>query len=68
MSARLETPAAAGAIAPNADATHDVTNQAPPLSGYNPYAQDRLLVAAAQRADAGWVAPDATDLGELVGS
>ena len=68
MSARLEEPVLRGTAGRNADATHEVTNQPPPLSGYNAYTQDRLLVAAAQRADAGWIAREATALGELVGS
>ena len=50
------------------NATHEVTNQPPPLAGYNAWTGDRVLVAAARRADAGWIEPEATGMGELVGS
>jgi putative acyl-CoA dehydrogenase len=52
----------------SADATHEVTNQAPPLVGYNAWVGDRVLVAAAKRANAGWIAREAETLGALVGS
>ena len=65
MSAQLQGEGSAFAAA---DATHAVTNQPPPLSGYNAYTQDRILVAAATRAHAGWIEREATALGELVGS
>ena len=32
-----------------ADATHIVTNQPPPLAGYNAWTGDRVLIAAAKR-------------------
>ncbi len=48
--------------------THEVTNQPPPLAGYNAWTGDRVLAAAAKRADAGWIATEATAMGELVGS
>jgi putative acyl-CoA dehydrogenase len=51
-----------------ADATHEVTNQPPPLAGYNAWTGDRVLVAAAKRAQAGWIEPEASALGALVGS
>jgi len=51
-----------------ADATHEVTNQPPPLVGYNAYSGDRILIDAAKRAGAGWIEPEATSLGALVGS
>jgi putative acyl-CoA dehydrogenase len=50
------------------DATHAVTNQPPPLSGYNAWTQDRILVAAAKRSQADWIGSQATAMGELVGS
>jgi putative acyl-CoA dehydrogenase len=53
---------------PTADATHAVTNQPPPLAGYNAWTGDRVLAAAAKRAQAGWIERDAVALGELVGS
>jgi putative acyl-CoA dehydrogenase len=51
-----------------ADATHIVTNQPPPLAGYNAWTGDRVLIAAAKRAQAGWIEPEASALGALVGS
>ena len=51
-----------------ADATHIVTNQPPPLAGYNAWTGDRVLIAAAKRAQAGWIEPEASALGTLVGS
>ncbi|MDH4260969.1 MAG: DNA alkylation response protein, partial [Gammaproteobacteria bacterium] len=50
------------------DATHAVTNQPPPLSGYNAWTQDRILVAATERAQAGWIGSQAAAMGQLVGS
>ncbi|MFY9316012.1 MAG: acyl-CoA dehydrogenase family protein [Burkholderiales bacterium] len=50
------------------DATHEVTNQPPPLVGYNAWTGDRVLAAAVRRARADWVAPQAHALGELAGS
>jgi putative acyl-CoA dehydrogenase len=35
-------------------ATHEVTNQVPPLSDFNAYETDAALVAAVARLDAGW--------------
>ena len=51
-----------------ADATHIVTNQPPPLAGYNAWTQDRVLIAAAKRAQAGWIEGEATAMGELAGT
>jgi putative acyl-CoA dehydrogenase len=48
--------------------THQVTNQPPPLVGYNAWTGDAILREAVQRAGGGWVAARAADLGELVGS
>ena len=51
-----------------ADATHIVTNQPPPLAGYNAWTGDRVVIAAAKRAQAGWIEPEASAMGALVGS
>lgn len=51
-----------------ADATHIVTNQPPPLAGYNAWTGDRVLIAAGERAQAGWIEAEATAMGALVGS
>jgi putative acyl-CoA dehydrogenase len=48
--------------------THEVTNQPPPLEGYNAYEQDRALVEALHREGAGWAEARARELGGLVGS
>jgi putative acyl-CoA dehydrogenase len=48
-------------------ATHEVTNQPPPLEGYNLFEQDRALVEAVERESAGWALPDLTALGKLSG-
>ncbi len=48
--------------------THQVTNQPPPLVGYNAWSGDAILRDAVQRAGGGWIASRAEDLGELVGS
>jgi putative acyl-CoA dehydrogenase len=48
--------------------THQVTNQPPPLVGYNAWAGDAILREAVERAGGGWIASRADDLGELVGS
>ena len=47
--------------------THDVTNQAPPLIGYNAFTQDRILTAAVAGSSAAWVSENAAELGMLVG-
>ncbi len=48
--------------------THQVTNQPPPLVGYNAWSGDAILRDAVQRAGGSWIAGRADDLGELVGS
>jgi putative acyl-CoA dehydrogenase len=48
--------------------THQVTNQPPPLVGYNAWSGDAILQEAVQREGGGWIASRAADLGELVGS
>jgi len=50
------------------DATHEVTNQSPPLVGYDAWSGDRVLLAAAKRAHAEWIEKDAAAMGRLVGS
>ena len=47
--------------------THEVTNQVPPLVGYNLFAEDRALVEALAREGAGWADERARRLGEIVG-
>jgi putative acyl-CoA dehydrogenase len=48
--------------------THEVTNQPPPLAGYDVYAQDEVLVDALGREGAQWADDDLHRLGELAGS
>jgi len=48
--------------------THEVTNQVPPLVGYNLFAEDRVLVEALAREGAGWADERARHLGDIVGS
>ncbi|HKY02830.1 MAG TPA: DNA alkylation response protein, partial [Burkholderiales bacterium] len=47
--------------------THQIDNQVPPLSGYNPWASDPLLQQAVIREGGGWIEPQAHALGTLVG-
>ncbi|MEU2790492.1 acyl-CoA dehydrogenase family protein [Streptomyces sp. NPDC007100] len=47
--------------------THEVLNQAPPLTGFSA-ADDPALLAALHRADAGWGAPEVLELGALAGT
>jgi putative acyl-CoA dehydrogenase len=47
--------------------THEVSNQVPPLAGYD-VAADATLLAAAGREGAGWAAGDLHTLGRLAGS
>lgn len=53
--------------APPAAATHDVTNQPPPLVGHD-VAADPVLLAGLEREGAGWHAKDLHRLGRLAGS
>jgi putative acyl-CoA dehydrogenase len=48
--------------------THQVTNQPPPLVGYNAWSGDAILRDAVQREGGGWIGTRADDLGETVGS
>jgi putative acyl-CoA dehydrogenase len=49
-------------------ATHDVTNQPPPLEGYDVFGADAALVEAVEREGAGWAVDDLHALGRLAGS
>jgi len=49
-------------------ATHAVTNQPPPLVGYNAWRGDPVVSAAVSREGGGWIDEQAASLGELVGS
>ncbi len=51
-----------------ADDTHEVTNQPPPLVGYDAWAGDRVLASASKRAQAGWIEKEAAEMGRLVGT
>lgn len=44
-----------------------VSNQPPPLEGYNLFEEDRALVEALDREGAGWAAPQTRALGETIG-
>jgi putative acyl-CoA dehydrogenase len=48
-------------------ATHEVTNQVPPLAGYD-VAADAALLGAVRGQDAAWVLPELHQLGVLAGS
>ncbi len=52
---------------PERRVTHEVTNQSTPLIGYNVFEQDRVLVDALERENAGWAAERARGIGELAG-
>jgi len=49
-------------------ATHEVTNQPPPLVGYNLFTQDAALAEGVQREGAGWAEERLEELGRLAGS
>jgi putative acyl-CoA dehydrogenase len=48
--------------------THDVTNQAPPLVGYDVFSSDAALVEGVQRHDAGWATEQLVALGQQAGT
>jgi putative acyl-CoA dehydrogenase len=48
--------------------THEVTNQPPPLEGYDVFGTDAALVEAVEREGAGWAVDDLHALGRLAGS
>jgi putative acyl-CoA dehydrogenase len=49
-------------------ATHEVTNQPPPLEGYDVFGADVVLAEATEREGAGWATDDLHALGLLAGS
>lgn len=49
------------------NATHQVENQPPALSGYNAFADDAVFSAAVQKLPGAWVDAQAHELGALVG-
>lgn len=49
-------------------ATHEVTNQPPPLEGYNLFEADPALAEAVRREGASWFEPDLAALGKLAGT
>jgi putative acyl-CoA dehydrogenase len=49
-------------------ATHEVTNQPPPLEDYNPFDADRPLTEALRREGADWAEDRARELGAICGS
>jgi putative acyl-CoA dehydrogenase len=48
--------------------THEVTNQPPPLAGYDVFGEDRALVEAVEREGAGWALDHLHELGRRAGS
>jgi putative acyl-CoA dehydrogenase len=48
-------------------ATHEVTNQAPPLEGYNVFERDTVLVEALRREGGDWAEDEARELGAICG-
>ena len=51
-----------------AKATHEVTNQTPPLTDYNLFASDRVLSEGIDREGASWARPLLDDFGRRAGS
>ncbi|MGH2493713.1 MAG: isovaleryl-CoA dehydrogenase [Ktedonobacteraceae bacterium] len=49
-------------------ATHEVSNQVPPLVNYNIFEQDATLVESVRREDAAWIMDQASALGSIAGS
>jgi putative acyl-CoA dehydrogenase len=72
----LSAAAASRTIAPMAiserttgtSATHEVTNQPPPLEDYNVFESDRALVEGLRREGAGWAEQRTSEIGALAGS
>ena len=48
-------------------ATHEVTNQPPPLEGYNVFERDTVLVEALRREGGDWAEDEARELGAICG-
>jgi putative acyl-CoA dehydrogenase len=46
----------------------ETANQSPPLAGYDPWSQDRILKLAVEREGGGWIGERASRMGELIGS
>lgn len=63
----MPTPHEATQPAARAAATHEVTNQVPPLTGHD-VAADPALLEALRREGAAWAEPELHDLGLLAGS
>ncbi|HEV3475731.1 MAG TPA: isovaleryl-CoA dehydrogenase [Actinomycetota bacterium] len=49
-------------------ATHEVTNQPPPLQGYNLFEENRPLAEALRREGAAWAEPHLSALGKVAGT
>jgi putative acyl-CoA dehydrogenase len=49
-------------------ATHEVTNQPPPLTGFDVFTSDATLAEAVTRYGAGWASGELSTLGQLAGS
>ena len=49
-------------------ATHQVSNQPPPLEGYDVFSQDRALVEGVEREGGGWAAASLVELGTQAGT
>jgi putative acyl-CoA dehydrogenase len=45
----------------------EVLNQSPPLEGYNPFTDDKVLVEAVERAGGGWSYDRIESLGRICG-
>ncbi len=52
---------------PQTQPTHEVTNQAPPLEGYNVFERDTVLVEALRREGGDWAEDEARELGAICG-
>ena len=55
-------------LSPDGFATHEVLNQATPLTGHNAFAGDQLLMAIAARENIAWATDLLTDAGRTVAS
>ena len=53
---------------PGRGATHQVSNQPPPLQGYDAFATDHVLVEAVQREGADWASGFVSEVGRFAGS
>jgi putative acyl-CoA dehydrogenase len=52
---------------PQTQPTHEVTNQSPPLEGYNVFERDTVLVEALRREGGDWAENEARELGAICG-